>query len=152
MSNCCTLRPVPPPTKVPIGLAIARAAKLLRRGFDQALAEAGGTLPLWQVVLALKAGAALTQRQLAEHLQLREPTVTHHLRAMEDAGLVARSRDPGNRRVQRVELTAAGEAAFQRWRSAAAAFDRRLRTGLADAQVDALRELLEAVAQNAEPR
>ena len=137
-----------PPTR-PIGLEIARTAKTLSRAFDAALAEAGGSLPTWRILLSLKTGRYGTQRKLAEAIGVEGPTLTHHLDALERDGLVARSRDPDNRRVQRVELTAEGEAAFGRLRKAAAAFDRRLRAGLEEPDVARLRELLARLSQNA---
>jgi MarR family transcriptional regulator for hemolysin len=61
---------------------------------------------------------------------------------MERDGLVVRRRDPGNRRVQQVELTAAGEEMFDRLRVAARAHDERLRTGLSESEVGELERLL----------
>jgi MarR family transcriptional regulator for hemolysin len=61
---------------------------------------------------------------------------------------VARRADPANRRVQRVELTPDGEAAFDRLRKVAVGFDQRLRKGLDEAEVDALRATLERLAAN----
>jgi MarR family transcriptional regulator for hemolysin len=57
---------------------------------------------------------------------------------METAGLVTRTRDPGNRRVHRVELTEAGEAVFQRLLATVTAFDKRLRTGFTDEEIAVL--------------
>jgi MarR family transcriptional regulator for hemolysin len=133
----------------PIGLEIARTAKTLSRAFDDALAEAGGSLPAWRILLSLKTRPYGTQRKLAEAIGVEGPTLTHHLDALERDGLVVRSRDPGNRRVQRVELTAEGDAAFNRLRKAAVAFDRRLRAGLDDSDVARLRDLLAQLAENA---
>jgi DNA-binding PadR family transcriptional regulator len=62
---------------------------------------------------------------------------------MDADGLVARVRDPANRRVHVVELTEAGEAAFERQRTAAVAFDRRLRREVADGEVAVLGDLLD---------
>jgi MarR family transcriptional regulator for hemolysin len=56
---------------------------------------------------------------------------------------VTRERDPANRRLQRVELTQEGDAAFERLRKAATGFDARLRGILGDGEVDQLRELLQ---------
>jgi MarR family transcriptional regulator for hemolysin len=61
---------------------------------------------------------------------------------MDARGLVTRRRDPANRRVHLVELTAEGEATFRRLRSAAVAFDQRLRRGLSDEDVARLDGLL----------
>ncbi len=80
---------------------------------------------------------------------VREATLTHHLNAMDARGLITRSRDAANRRVQVVALTAAGEAAFVRLRAAAIAFDARLRTGIPDADLATLSALLGRLAANA---
>jgi MarR family transcriptional regulator, transcriptional regulator for hemolysin len=50
--------------------------------------------------------------------------------------------------VQRVELTEAGDAAFQRLRRAASSFDQRLRFGLDDGDIQRLRELLAQLLSN----
>ena len=116
--------------RLPLGLSLARAARVVSRAFDEALGDAGGSLPMWLVLLNLKIGRAANQRRLAEAVGVTEATLTHHLNAMETAGLVTRRRDPDNRRIHVVELTDAGEAAFLRLREAAMAFDRRLRRGV----------------------
>src|SRR5579875_3285103 len=117
---------VMPPEVPPIGLRLARAARVVSRALDTTLAEAGGSLPVWLVLLNLKTGRAANQRELAEAVGVTEATLTHHLNAMDAQGLVTRRRDSANRRVHVVELTAEGEAAFLRLRDAAAAFDARL--------------------------
>jgi MarR family transcriptional regulator for hemolysin len=133
---------MPRPREEPIGLQVARTAKTLSRAFDEELANAGGSLPTWLILLSLKARTWGTQRELAQALGIEGPTLTHHLDAMERAGLVTRTREPENRRVQRVELTEAGDAAFHRLRRAATAFDARLRSGLDDDDVGRLRDFL----------
>jgi MarR family transcriptional regulator for hemolysin len=136
------------PARTPIGLELARSARTVSRAFDDALAEAGGSLPVWLVLLNLKTGQVSSQRELAEAVGVREATLTHHLNAMDAQGLVTRARDPANRRIHIVELTPAGEAAFLRLRDAATGFDRRLRTGLTDADLDGLAVLLGRLAGN----
>jgi MarR family transcriptional regulator, transcriptional regulator for hemolysin len=133
---------VPRPARTPIGLQLARTARSVSRAFDDALAEAGGSVPVWLVLISLKSQHRHNQRELAEAVGIREATLTHHLNAMDEQGLITRRRDPANRRVHLVELTAAGEAAFQRLRGAATAFDERLRAGLSADEVADLETLL----------
>lgn len=140
----------PPPTE-PVGLQISRTAKVISRAFDDALAAAGGSLPVWLVLVSLKAQRHGLQRHLAEAVGVEGPTLSHHLNKMEAAGLVTRTLDPQNRRVHRVELTGQGEAAFIRLRRAAVTFDRRLRNGLSDEQVDHLTAVLGRLRLNAAP-
>jgi MarR family transcriptional regulator for hemolysin len=103
---------------------------------------------MWLVLLNLKIGRAANQRRLAEAVGVTEATLTHHLNAMETAGLVIRRRDPDNRRIHVVELTDAGEAAFMRLREAAIAFDRRLRRGVRADQEAMLEDVLNRLAAN----
>jgi MarR family transcriptional regulator, transcriptional regulator for hemolysin len=136
------------PRVEPIGRQLARTAKLLSRAFEQELALAGGSLPTWLILLSLKSRSWRTQRELAEALAIEGPTLTHHLSGLERSGLVRRTRDPDNRRVQRVELTDEGDAAFHRLRGAAFSFDERLRSGLDDSEIQQLRELLARLLAN----
>jgi MarR family transcriptional regulator, transcriptional regulator for hemolysin len=139
---------MPPPTRPPTGLRLARTARVVSRAFDDALSEAGGSLPAWLVLLNLKTRRLANQRELAVAIGVREATLTHHLNAMEADGLLTRRRDQDNRRIHVVELTPAGEAAFVRLRDAAVAFDRRLRRGISAEEVATLDALLDRLAAN----
>src|SRR4051794_2984816 len=134
-----------------LSLLIGRIAKELSRAFDDVLVAAGGSTPTWQVLRALSTGDHRTQADLAAAIGVRQPTLTHHLDALERTGLVAREREAGNRRVQRVTVTESGEQLFLRLRRAAASFDGRLRAGLDDGEVVQLRRLLAQLAENARP-
>ena len=136
------------PDTEPVGLLLTRTAKVVSRAFDQALAEAGGSLPVWVVLVSLKGGAPSAQRELADAVGIEGPTLTHHLNRMEAAGLVTRRRDPDNRRAHHVALTEDGEAAFRRMVQAVAAVDARLRAGIANRELTALRGLLDRLRTN----
>lgn len=129
-------------------MTLDRVAKEASRAFDDALVAAGGSRPIWLVLLALTIDAEANQRQLADFVGIRGATLTHHLNAMEAAGLVTRVRGETNRRSHVVTRTPAGEELFLRLRAAATAFDERLRTGFSDEEVDALSGLLDRLAVN----
>ncbi|MER8388683.1 MarR family transcriptional regulator [Mesorhizobium sp. M0166] len=134
----------------PIGMNLARTAKLVAQAFDAALVEAGGTLPVWVTLLSVKSRELANQRELAGMIGIRGATLTHHLNAMETQGLLMRRRDPENRRVHQVELTQAGEALFLKLRTAALAFDKRLRKGLSDDRLVEFAAVLAALRANVE--
>jgi MarR family transcriptional regulator, transcriptional regulator for hemolysin len=136
------------PAVTPIGLRLTQVSRGVSRAFDEALAAAGGSLPVWLVLLNLKTRSLANQRALAEAMGIREATLTHHLNAMESSGLVTRQRDPANRRIHIVALTGAGEEAFVRLRGAAMAFDRQLRRGITDEDAATLGRLLGKLAAN----
>ena len=139
---------MPRPLRAPIGRQLAGTAKIVSRAFDDALAEAGGSVPVWLVLISLKSQQLNNQRELAEAVGIREATLTHHLNAMDEQGLITRRRDPANRRVHLVELTELGEAAFHRMRGAAVAFDEKLRAGFSDDEVASLESLLSRLETN----
>jgi MarR family transcriptional regulator, transcriptional regulator for hemolysin len=140
--------PAGPPATEPIGRFLDSTTKLLSRAFDRQLAEAGGTRPGWLILLALKQQRWRTQQQVAAAVGIEGPTLTHHLDAMEKAGLIERARDPDDRRAVRVELTKAGEELFVQLAKAALAFDQRLREGVPDDDIETVRRVLARLRDN----
>ncbi len=138
-----------PPEDEPIGLELTRIARTVSRAFDAALADGGGSLPLWLILVSLKSQAHGAQRQIADAVGIEGATLTHHLNRMESAGLVTRRRDPDNRRVQHVELTDDGESLFTALLQRVVAFDAQLRSGLNERELTQLSRLLHRLASNA---
>jgi MarR family transcriptional regulator, transcriptional regulator for hemolysin len=139
---------MPRPDRPPVGLHLARVARETGRAFDAALAAAGGSLPVWLVLISLKSRELANQRALAEAVGVQEATLTHHLNAMETRGLITRRRDPANRRVHQVELTPEGDAMFLRLRTAATEFDQRLRAGLSADDLARFEQVLDRLRDN----
>ncbi|MDX6215958.1 MAG: MarR family transcriptional regulator, transcriptional regulator for hemolysin, partial [Frankiales bacterium] len=108
----------------------------------------GGSLPTWLILLSVKSERHGTQREIAQAVGIEGPTLTHHLHRLESAGLITRTRGPDNRRVQRVELTEAGDAAFFQMLTGVQAFDRRLRAGLRQPELTVLEGLLARLRHN----
>jgi MarR family transcriptional regulator, transcriptional regulator for hemolysin len=132
-----------PLTTTPIGLRLTRTARVVSQAFDRALAEAGGSASIWQVLVLVRAQKWGTQAEMAEQMGITGATLTHHLNMLENRGLVRRWRDSNNRRVQHVELTDAGIELFDRLRVVAQAHDRSLRSGLSEEDIARLGELLD---------
>jgi MarR family transcriptional regulator for hemolysin len=118
------------------------------RAFNAALAEAGGSLPVWLILTALRGEQWRTQLELARSLGIEGPTLTRHLDGMERAGLVERRRDPSDRRAVQVELTEAGRELHNRLRTNVIEFDQRLRSGVDEAELAGLRKLLTRLEHN----
>lgn len=136
------------PSSLPVGLRLSQAARVASRAFDDALQQAGGSLPVWLILLNLKIRRPENQRELAAAVGIREATLTHHLNVMDARGLLTRRRDTANRRIHVVELTDAGEALFAALRGTAIAFDAQLRDGLSDQDLTALDSLLSRLIAN----
>lgn len=93
----------------------------------------------------------LSQRDLAERLRLEKSSVSRMVADMEHKGLVARERDPRNRRLYRLRLTEEGRALH---RGMVSAFDKQFERWVAvmsrterDALLHGLPALLRAMRQ-----
>ncbi len=108
---------------LPIGLHLTQTARVLSQAFERAMAEAGGSASTWQVLLLVRSRNWDKQSELAGAMGVTSATLTHHLNGLEKDGLIRRWREADNRRVQRVELTDAGVAMFDRLKSVAGHHD-----------------------------
>ena len=134
------------PATPPIGLQLTRASRAVTQAFERAMAQAGGSVSTWQVLLLVRSANWDTQSEMAEQLGITGATLTHHLNALERKGLVRRWREDNNRRVQKVELTDDGVELFNRLRAVAQRHDRLLRLQLSDDEVEQLGSLLDRLA------
>ena len=139
------------PVSTPIGLRLTRTARSVTQAFERAMAQAGGSVSTWQVLLLVRSAKWDTQSELADELGITGATLTHHLNALERKGLVRRWREDSNRRVQRVELTEAGVELFDRLRTVAVRHDKLLRSQLSDDEVEQLGALLERLEAGIQP-
>jgi MarR family transcriptional regulator for hemolysin len=53
------------PVRPPLGRHLSSVSRAVSRAFDEVLAEAGGSLPVWLVLISLKSGQRGSQRELA---------------------------------------------------------------------------------------
>jgi MarR family transcriptional regulator for hemolysin len=136
------------PDGPPIGLLLATTSKAVGRAFNDALAAQGGSIPIWLILNALKGERRRSQLELARAVGIEGPTMTRHLDGLERAGLVERQRDPVDRRAVQVRLTRAGHALHARLLKAVIAFNRQLRTGVRNDDIETLRRVLGQLQEN----
>jgi MarR family transcriptional regulator, transcriptional regulator for hemolysin len=140
------------PDGPPLGLLLATTSKAVGRAFNIALAEDGGSIPIWLILNALKSGRPRTQLDLARAVGIEGPTLTRHLDGMEQAGLVRRQRAKLDRRAVQVELTRAGHALHGRLLKAVISFNQELRTGVSSEDEETLRRVLRRLQDNVSER
>ncbi|HVV58795.1 MAG TPA: MarR family transcriptional regulator [Gaiellaceae bacterium] len=124
----------------------------MRESFEQALAEAGGSLGTWIVLNAISDEGFISQKALAGRFRVDGATITHHVDRAEAKGLVRRQVDPADRRVRRLELTAEGKRLYRRLLAVANAAEETLFAGLDEHDRAELRRCLETIHANAAPR
>lgn len=125
-------------------LAVTRLARRLRQE-----ADLPGVSPTQMSALStVSRGGPLTLGELASLERVQPPTITAAVGKLEEQGLVARTVDPGDRRVNRVAITPAGRRLLDKSRSRKNAYlERRLRALGVDerATLERAADLLEAI-------
>jgi DNA-binding MarR family transcriptional regulator len=82
---------------------------------DRRLADSGLTPARGEIIWLLRRRGQLTQRELSEILDCTPRNVTGLVDALENAGFVARTRHPTDRRAVLVSLTTHGETLAAGW-------------------------------------
>jgi MarR family transcriptional regulator, transcriptional regulator for hemolysin len=126
-----------------VGRVLALTAKAVREWFDARLGEHGGSLPMWIVLSqAIDNETSPSQRELADQMGIGSATLVRHLDRLEREGLVVRRRDEQDRRVMRVDITAAGRRRHELLARVAADVDREIRALMSDVEERTLRAVL----------
>jgi DNA-binding MarR family transcriptional regulator len=132
-------------------LAVTRLARRLRRE-----ADLPGVSPTQVSALAtIERAGPLTLGELAAHEGVQPPTITAAVGRLEEQDLVHRRVDPQDRRVHRVEISAAGRRLLEKNRSRKNAYlERRLRALSSDdrATIERAADLLEAILRDGAER
>ena len=89
------------PGGTPIGLQLARTSKNVGRAFGDALAQAGGSLPVWLILTTLRGEAHASQHELARAIGIED---------RRSPGISTSSRRPGSSGACRSPTTAAPSA------------------------------------------
>jgi DNA-binding MarR family transcriptional regulator len=84
-------------------VAVARLARQLRQN-----SPGGLTLSQWSALATVEEGQSLRIGDLADREGVSAPTATRLVASLEEAGLLARTTDPADRRTAYVALTDAG--------------------------------------------
>lgn len=128
------------------------ATNLITRLYGPVLAALGLTYPQYLVMLVLWEAEPRTVGELGGQLHLDSGTLTPLLKRMEAAGLVTRRRDPADERRVLVTLTDAGRALRDRALHVPETMAGGYQTEGLDQLRDAVRALVDALAQHAGAR
>jgi DNA-binding MarR family transcriptional regulator len=108
-----------------VGFLVVRAYHTLRRVSSQAMSDFGVEPRHFAALTVLTELGGGSQRQLAGALGVSEPMVVEVIDGLLDRGLVARERNPSDRRSYQLSLTGAGQTTHAEAESAIRAVARR---------------------------
>lgn len=127
---------------------IGETSHALRRAFDRRAAEVGVTRAQWRVLAHLGRAPGQRQVELAERMDIEPITLCRIVDRLEEAGLVERRRDPGDRRAWQLFNTARAEPLLERLHGLAAEMSAEAFAGLSPEQIEMVREALTQVRGN----
>lgn len=122
---------------------IASFTRRLRSVFEVHASETGLTLTRARALFALTRRGSLSQKDLAQELEIETPTLVRILDGMEQQGLIER-RAAADRRVKEIHMTAEGQAVGAAVQALATGLRGRIVEGIAPEDLDVtLRVLLQ---------
>ncbi len=95
---------------------VADVARLMRRSFDARARGIGVTRPQWGVLSVLSHNEGINQGGLADILEVEPITLCRMVDRLQDAALIERRRDPGDRRAWNLYLSDEGRARIEELR------------------------------------
>ena len=126
-----------------------RAARAVRHAYNVRLRQIGLSLTEAVMLSFLAEHVSLTQRELADRLQITAAPCGVAIDGLVKRGLVERRSDPSDRRVWRIVLTEAAVPVVQEFERVDAELRTDLRTGLARAERQQLARVLAVLERNA---
>lgn len=98
-------------------LLIHDIARLMKKAYDKRVRSIGLTRAQWQALGTLRRHPGLSQAQLADRLDVKPITIARTVDRLEKAGWIERKRDPKDRRINRLYLTARVKDVVSRMRA-----------------------------------
>jgi DNA-binding MarR family transcriptional regulator len=131
-----------------IGITLAHVSRLMRRTFDERARAIGITRPQSLALAALKHNPGINQGGLAELLEVEPITAGRMIDRLQEAQLVERRPDPGDRRAWLLFLTDRGDELVDQLRPFAFQTFEIALEGIATEERAALLSTLERIRSN----
>lgn len=127
---------------------IGETAHALRKSFDRRASALGVTRAQWKVLFRLSRTPGLRQVELADMLDVEPITLCRIVDRLEESGLVARTRDPDDRRAWRLHVTERAQPLIEKLHALGAELVGEAFAGIDPADVETVREVLARVREN----
>lgn len=131
-----------------IGLALKEVTQLIRRRFDERARAMGATRAQWLALKMISRSEGINQGRLADQLEVEPITACRMVDRLEEAGMVERRRDPGDRRAWQIFLTEKSRPVIDELRIVGAEVFEQAFDGLNREQRDQLLTMLDVIRTN----
>jgi MarR family transcriptional regulator for hemolysin len=123
-------------------------ARQLRVSFDQSAERSGLTRAQWHMIAAVSRNPGVTQRTIAEALEVKEITAGRLIDRLCEEGYLKREEHPTDRRAYCVYLTAAAQPLLDKLDELAKVHETAIFAGFDSEDLEKLDKLLDAIAAN----
>ncbi len=138
-------------SKQELGLVLFSTARLWRTKLDQRLRPLGLSQGKWRTLIHLSQGGdKLTQKEIAERMDIEEPTLAGLLKRLEDDGWVRREESRDDRRCKIVHLQRRSKAVLEKIFSTAHDLRDELLCDLPSRDLDTCMRVLTRIREKAE--
>ncbi|HEX5187614.1 MAG TPA: MarR family transcriptional regulator [Nitrososphaeraceae archaeon] len=97
-----------------IGYKVYRTSRAFQKAFDLELRhKVGMTLSQWRIINVLISFNGITQKEIADKLEMEAPSLIPVIDKLQSSELVERRPDPKDRRVNRIYLTKKAESLYE---------------------------------------
>lgn len=128
----------------------SRSGKVFSEALGRRLCPYNVTRTQWIAMYYIHKNHKLTQRELAEIMSLREPTVVRMLQQMELAGYLVRNSSEEDRRRKHLELSPKGEKFCLDLLPVVEQFKEDTTQGISQEDLEKLKDILAKMVENAE--
>lgn len=122
--------------------------RLMRKHFDRRATKFGLTRAQWRALKTIARRPGLSQRALAEHLEMEPIPIGRVIDRLQQAGFVERRADPADRRLWRLHVTDKAHAVVDDMNLIANGLREEALKGVNQEEFDGFRRVLEQIKQN----
>ncbi|MET0587360.1 MAG: MarR family transcriptional regulator [Novosphingobium sp.] len=132
-----------------IGLRLNVLARMLRNIFDRKVGDLGVTRSQWQMIVVVARKPGVTQRTIAEALEISEASAGRLIDRLCAEGLLERRERDDDRRARAVYITEKAEPLLAKLAEIAEVNEERLFRGFSEEELDNLQDYLDRMYNNA---
>lgn len=133
-----------------IGIVTSRGAKQLTEAFTKKLEVHGVTRTQWIATYYIGIEKTITQKELAERINVKEPTVVTLIDRMQKNDLVVRCKDDNDRRITLLSLTEKGMALHKQLLPVGEEFSKQITSGITEDELRIFNEVMAKMIKNTE--
>ncbi|HJT85575.1 MAG TPA: MarR family transcriptional regulator [Nitrososphaeraceae archaeon] len=132
-----------------IGYKVYRTSRAFQKAFDLELRHnVGMTLSQWRVINVLVSFNGITQKEIADKLELEAPSLIPIIDKLQSLELVERKSDPKDRRINRIYLTKKAESLYESMHECGLSIIRSATKGIEQDQLNLVITHLDMITNN----